>query len=72
MENSRWEKIENIYSIGTVDFRTSYAIKTHEETFNIQNKFQTIPLLSNLTLQEFLKKGFCYIHFGLIQVALNL
>jgi len=44
------EKIDNIYSIGTFDFKTSYAIKIHEETFNIQNKFQTIPLLSTLAL----------------------
>ena len=50
------KKIENINSIGTFDFKTSYAIKIHEETFNIQNKFQTIPLLSTLALQEFLKK----------------
>ena len=57
------EKIENIYSIGTFDFKTSYAIKIHEETFNIQNKSQTIQLLSNLALQEFLKKGFRYMHF---------
>ena len=65
------EKIDNIYSIGTFDFKTSYAIKIHEETFNIQNKFQTIQLLSTLALQEFLKKGFRYIHFGLIQVAIK-
>ena len=62
-DNLEWkipnEKIDNIYSIGTFDFKTSYAIKIHEETFNIQNKFQTIQLLSTLALQEFLKKGFC-------------
>ena len=50
------ERIENIYSIGTFDFKTSYAIKIHEETFNIQNKSQTIQLLSKLALQEFLRK----------------
>jgi len=65
------ERIENIYSIGTFDFKTSYAIKIHEETFNIQNKSQTIQLLSKLALQEFLKKGFHYIHFGLIQIAIK-
>ena len=61
------ERIENVYSIGTFDFKTSYAIKIHEETFNIQNKSQTIQLLSKLALQEFLRKGYRYIHFGLIQ-----
>ena len=60
-----------IYSIGTFDFKTSSAIKMHEETFNIQNKSQTIQLLSKLALQEFLKKGFHYIHFGLIQIAIK-
>jgi len=65
------ERIENVYSIGTFDFKTSYAIKIHEETFNIQNKSQTIQLLSNLALQEFIKKGFRYIHFGLIQIAIK-
>ena len=65
------EKIENVYSIGTFDFKTSYAIKIHEETFNIQNKFQTIQLLYKLALQEFLRKGSRYIHFGLVQIAIK-
>ena len=70
MQYSKW-KNRNVYSIGTFDFKISYAIKIHEETFNIQNKSQTIQLLSKLALQEFLKKGYRYIHFGLIQVAIK-
>ncbi|KAI5639963.1 hypothetical protein M9H77_00195 [Catharanthus roseus] len=38
---------------------------------NIQEKFQTIPLLSKVSLQKYSEKGFRYIHYGLIQVAVK-
>ncbi|KAI5663844.1 hypothetical protein M9H77_23167 [Catharanthus roseus] len=65
------EQIETIYKVGTFDFKTAFSVKTHEETMNIQEKFQTIPLLSKVSLQKYAEKGFRYIHFGLIQVAVK-
>ncbi|KAI5652926.1 hypothetical protein M9H77_30113 [Catharanthus roseus] len=38
---------------------------------NIQEKFQTIPLLSKVSLSKYFEKGFRYIHYGLIQVAVK-
>ncbi|KAI5675785.1 hypothetical protein M9H77_06735 [Catharanthus roseus] len=66
------EQIETIYKVGTFDFKTAFSVKTHEETMNIQEKFQTIPLLSKVSLQKYAEKGFRYIHYGLIQVAVKL
>ncbi|KAI5658800.1 hypothetical protein M9H77_27593 [Catharanthus roseus] len=65
------EQIETIYKIGTFDFKTAFSVKTHEETMNIQEKFQTTPLLSKTSLNKYLEKGFRYIHYGLIQVAVK-
>ncbi|KAI5683613.1 hypothetical protein M9H77_04841 [Catharanthus roseus] len=38
---------------------------------NIQEKFQTISLLSKASLSKYAEKGFRYIHYGLIQVAVK-
>ncbi|KAI5681992.1 hypothetical protein M9H77_03220 [Catharanthus roseus] len=38
---------------------------------NIQEKFQTISLLSKASLNKYAEKGFRYIHYGLIQVAVK-
>ncbi|KAI5653694.1 hypothetical protein M9H77_30881 [Catharanthus roseus] len=65
------EQIETIYKVGTFDFKTAFSVKTHEETMNIQEKFQTIPLLSKASLTKYSEKGFRYIHYGLIQVAVK-
>ncbi|KAI5676513.1 hypothetical protein M9H77_07463 [Catharanthus roseus] len=65
------EQIETIYRVGTFDFKTAFSVKTHEETMNIQEKFQTIPLLSKVSLSKYFEKGFRYIHYGLIQVAVK-
>ncbi|KAI5681125.1 hypothetical protein M9H77_02352 [Catharanthus roseus] len=65
------EQIETIYKVGTFDFKTAFSVKTHEETMNIQEKSQTIPLLSKVSLQKYAEKGFRYIHYGLIQVAVK-
>ncbi|KAI5663556.1 hypothetical protein M9H77_22879 [Catharanthus roseus] len=65
------EQIETIYKVGTFDFKTAFSVKTHEETMNIQEKFQTIPLLSKVSLQKYAEKCFRYIHYGLIQVAVK-
>ena len=65
------ENIENIYKIGTFDFKTAFTVKTHEETVNIQDKFQSFPLMTHVALQKYLEKGYRYIHYGLIQVAVK-
>ncbi|KAI5664770.1 hypothetical protein M9H77_24093 [Catharanthus roseus] len=65
------EHIETIYKVGTFDFKTAFSVKTHEETMNIQEKFQTISLLSQASLSKYAEKGFRYIHYGLIQVAVK-
>ncbi|KAI5677859.1 hypothetical protein M9H77_08809 [Catharanthus roseus] len=65
------EHIETIYKVGTFDFKTAFSVKTHEETMNIQEKFQTISLLSKASLSKYAEKGFRYIHYGLIQVAVK-
>ncbi|KAI5659856.1 hypothetical protein M9H77_28649 [Catharanthus roseus] len=65
------EQIETIYKVGTFDFKTAFSVKTHEETMNIQEKFQTISLLSKASLSKYAEKGFRYIHYGLIQVAVK-
>ena len=61
----------NIYEIGTFDFKTVYSIKKHEETLSLQNEFEEIKLLNQIALEEYRQKGFNYIHFGLIQIAIK-
>src|SRR6516165_3924185 len=61
----------NIYEIGTFDFKTAYSIKEHEETLSLQNEFEEIKLLNQIALEEYRQKGFNYIHFGLIQIAIK-
>ena len=50
INNSDWtipeQGIETIYKIGSFNFKTTFSIKFHEETISINEKFQTIPLLS--------------------------
>lgn len=65
------QNIESIYQIGTFDFKTAYFVKTHEETISILNEFQTIPLLNKSTIQNHLKHGYRFMHFGLIQIAVK-
>lgn len=65
------QSIESIYQIGTFDFKTAYSVKTHEETISIQNEFQTIHLLSKSTIQNHLKHGNRFMHFGVIQIAIK-
>ena len=62
---------EHIYQIGTFDFKTAYSIKEHEQTLSLQNEFEEIKLLSSLALEKYKQKGFNYIHFGLIQIAIK-
>lgn len=62
---------EHIYQIGTFDFKTAYSIKEHEQTLSLQNEFEEIKLLSSLALDKYRKKGFNYIYFGLIQIAIK-
>ena len=38
--------VDNIYKIGTFDFKTAYSVKTHEEVVAIQNGLQTISLIN--------------------------
>lgn len=62
---------ENIYQIGTFDFKTAYSIKEHEQTLSLQNEFEEIKLLSSMALENYKRKKFNYIHFGLIQIAIK-
>ena len=65
------EKIEHMYRIGALDFKTALSVKIHEETISIREEFQTIPFLNHSTIQKYLSKGYRYLHFGLIQVAIK-
>ena len=62
---------EQIYQIGTFDFKSAYSIKEHEQTLSLQYEFEEIKLLSSLALDIYKQKGFNYLHFGLIQIALK-
>ena len=62
---------EQIYQIGTFDFKSAYSIKEHEQTLSLQHEFEEIKLLSSLALDKYKQKGFNYLHFGLIQIALK-
>ena len=65
------QTIESIYKIGVMDFKTAFSVRSHEETLSIQEDQQTLQLLSPLSLAKYVTKGYRYIHFGLIQVALK-
>ena len=75
INNSDWtipeEKIEHIYRIGNLDFKTALSVKTHEETISFQEEFQTIPLINPTTIQKYLTKGYRHLNFGLIQIAVK-
>lgn len=54
----------NIFS-----FKNDFVIKTEERDIQISKSSETIPLLSQKTLQKFSQKGFKFIHLGLVQVG---
>jgi hypothetical protein len=57
-----------IYNIGFFDnFRSSYVIKTMEQTIRISDSTQTIKLLNRKDITSFQKYNF--MHIGMIQVA---
>jgi len=65
------QEFENIYQIGKFDFSTAFSIKQHEETISLDHEFQTINLLSNVSVSKYIDKGYHYIHFGMVQVAVK-
>ena len=65
------QKIESIYKVGTLDFKTAFSVRNHEETISIEQEQQSLQLLSSLSLRKYLDRGFRYIHFGLVQVAIK-
>ena len=46
-------------------------MKDHEETFSLDEEFQTINLPSKIAIEKY-KKNRRYIHLGVAQVALQL
>ena len=38
---------------------------------SLQNEFEEIKLLSSMALENYKRKNFNYIHFGLIQIAIK-
>jgi len=69
LENSK-QKIETIYQIGKFDFNTALSIKDQEETFSLDEEFQTIRLLSKVAIKKYHEK-YRHIHFGMVQIALK-
>ena len=47
------QKIETIYQIGKFDFNTTLSIKDHEETFSLDEEFQTTKLLSKVAIKKY-------------------
>ena len=50
-------------------FKTNFSIKTEERDIQISKPFESIPLLSERSLQKQKEKDFKYIHIGLVQVG---
>lgn len=46
------QNLETIYKIGFIDLKTALSVKTHEETINIRNKREVIPLLRKEAIQK--------------------
>lgn len=60
-----------IYSIGTFNFMTNYSIKTVEQTVALNSTEQKLCLLTEETINQHRKKGFKYLHIGLVQIGVK-
>ncbi|XP_074271427.1 uncharacterized protein LOC141595362 [Silene latifolia] len=65
------ENPTEIYKIGSFDFKTTFSIRTHEETRSIYYTTETLHLLSQTSLKDYIQRKYGFIHFGLVQVAIK-
>ena len=68
--DTRWD-IDTIYKIWKFEFKKAYSVKTHEEAISLQSGMQTIGMIKSNSIESHLKANYCFMHVGLVQVAIK-